>query len=152
MRRDRLQKPARLQEAMGLALKAIGIEMGPEELLIRACWKETLGERIAKVTKPDGLKRGRLFIVVEDPIWLHQLKMLSPQIIASLNERLKAPVVKEVYLRIGPLPHRGEKSPSPLRARPRLKKDEVERLLAKVQGFPWGEVIHRILKKAGEER
>lgn len=150
MSRDRLQKPARLQEAMGLALKGMGIEMGPEELLIRACWKEALGERIAKIAKPDGLKRGRLFVVVEDPVWLHQLKMLSPQIIASLNERLKAPVVKEVYLRIGPLPHRKEKPPSPSTSRPRLKKDEVERLLAKVQGLPWGEVIDRILRKAGE--
>lgn len=146
MSRKVLKDPTPLKEVLGQALKGMGMEMGPEGLLIRLSWEEVVGEQIARHAKPGGLQRGRLFVMVEDSIWLYHLSLLKSQIVASINERLKAPVVKEVYLKLGKLLHRRVKKPLP--PQPLLEEQELAVLLASVQGLSCAEVLRRLLQRA----
>jgi len=146
MNKKELKNPTLLKEVLGQALKRMGMEMGPEDLFIRLSWEEVVGEQIARHAKPGGLQRGRLFIVVEDSIWLYHLSLLKSQLAASFNERLKAPVVKEVYLKIGKLLHRHVKKPLP--PQPLLQEEELAVLLASVQELSCAEVIRRLLQRA----
>lgn len=135
-----------LQEVLRHALDGIGLRAGLVELSIRAIWDEVVGEQISRKARPDGFKGGRLYVLVEDSIWLHQLSLLKPRLIASLNERLGTALVKELYLRIGTLPPlSGEEAPpSP----PPIEAEVFEELLAPVRDLPCREAIRRLLHRA----
>lgn len=64
-------------------------------------WDSAVGEQIASHTKPVSLKSSVLTIEVDDPRWATQLKWLSSQVLAKLNEsNAESPVTKlEVRLK-----------------------------------------------------
>lgn len=149
------KRPVPLQEAIQHLLEGIGVPTGVEELRILACWDEVVGKQVSRRARPDGLKGGRLYVIVEDPIWLHQLSLLKPTLIASLNERLRFPVVKELYLKVGKLPSVLKKRDVPsLPPDPSIDVETLNALLAQVQDLPCEQVLRRLLSRVltGEKK
>lgn len=146
--REGSKGPVPVQEAIQHLLEGIGLHAGVEELRILACWDEVVGEQVGRRAKPDGLKGGRLYVIVEDPVWLHQLSLLKPTLIASLNERLGFPVVKELYLKVGKVPPALKKGSPSLPPDPSIEVETLDALLAQVRDLPCEEVLRRLLGRA----
>ncbi len=143
--------------------RAIGMEGPLRAVEVLRVWPRVVGHTMAEHARPVGLQRGTLLVHVTDSAWLHRLSMARRDIIRNVNDHLDGPAVKSVRLRIGPLEDApgGSRGPAALaadgraaarpaaRARPRPGSEDpaVGRALEPVKDLPFGEVVHRILRR-----
>ncbi len=64
-------------------------------------WGIMVGEPLSGVTRAKDFSRGRLRILVQDPVWGHHLSLMKPRIIERLNTQLGSGLVKEIYFQVG---------------------------------------------------
>jgi len=64
-------------------------------------WESSVGDSIAKHAVPDTIKGGRLTLMVDGPVWMNQLSMMAPDIIAKVNAALGKEEVTELRFRAG---------------------------------------------------
>jgi len=64
-------------------------------------WGITVGEPLSMVTRAQDFNRGRLRVLVQDPVWGHHLSLMKPQIIEKINIGLKNNLVKDIYFQVG---------------------------------------------------
>ena len=64
-------------------------------------WGIMVGRPLSEVTQARDFNRGRLRVMVQDPVWGHHLSLMKPKIIASLNARMGNCLVKEIYFQVG---------------------------------------------------
>ncbi|MBF0241147.1 MAG: DUF721 domain-containing protein [Desulfamplus sp.] len=64
-------------------------------------WSTTVGDAIAKETKPGAFKDGNLIVHVSSSVWMQQLKYLKKDIIDKLNKYLNANMVRDIIFKIG---------------------------------------------------
>lgn len=69
--------------------------------LARAVWNSAVGKRLAGLTRPIDLIRGRLVVEVEDDIWQRQLFTLRDQILAKIEEVAGPGLVTGLEFRVG---------------------------------------------------
>jgi len=66
-------------------------------------WGILVGETLTGVTQAKDFNRGRLRVLVQDPVWAHHLSLMKPQIIEKLNLKLGRSLIKEIYFQVGEL-------------------------------------------------
>lgn len=130
-------------------LRALGLERPLKVASLESLWPEVVGGEVAERTRPGPFSRGRLTVLVTDSVWLQQLSMLKPRLIAALNERLGEPLLQDLFFRVETLsraavpPHAPPspplEPPSPL---------ILDAYLAPVQDLPCEPVLSRILRRA----
>ncbi|MCX5724857.1 MAG: DciA family protein [Nitrospirae bacterium] len=91
--------------------RRLGLESKLLESRLRRDWVSIVGEPIASNTWPDQIRYKKLYLLVHNSVWLHQLTFLKPTLIQKLNQVAGADVVTDIVLRIGELP---EAEPAPL--------------------------------------
>ena len=96
------QKFTSLQEAMGRTLNQLGLGVSWATVTIHRAWSEVVGEEVARRSQPGLFKNGRLQVTVSNAVWVQQLTMLKPTILASLEAHLGSPVVRELFFTVGP--------------------------------------------------
>jgi predicted nucleic acid-binding Zn ribbon protein len=68
---------------------------------IQTAWPNLVGAPIAAHTRPGGFERGRLYIYVDNAVWLNELSRYNrPQMLKKLQARF--PHIKELILRLDP--------------------------------------------------
>lgn len=67
---------------------------------IRKIWKETVGDKAAKHSKPTSIRKGRMTILVDNSAWLYELNMGKERIIDFLNLKLEKKI-EEIRFKIG---------------------------------------------------
>ncbi len=67
-------------------------------------WPDIAGEPIASHTRPDQIKFKKLYLVVENSVWLQHLTFLKPELIAKINEAAGSAMIMDVVLRVGQIP------------------------------------------------
>lgn len=67
---------------------------------IEALWNKCVTKTAARHTKIYSLKKGKLYINIENPAWLYELRTRKRQIIAKLN-KVSGNKIKEVFFRVG---------------------------------------------------
>lgn len=97
------QRFTSLQEAMGRILDQLGLGVSWATVAIHRAWSEVVGEEVARRSQPGLFKNGRLQVTVSDAVWVQQLTMLKPTILASLEAYLGSPVVRELFFTVGTL-------------------------------------------------
>lgn len=99
----------------GLA-RRLGLESKLLESRLRRDWVSIVGEPIASNTWPDQIRYKKLYLLVHNSVWLHQLTFLKPTLIQKLNQVAGSEVVTDIVLKIGELPEadRAPASPEPL--------------------------------------
>ena len=78
-----------LMRELGLEERATGWRAVSE-------WPALAGERIARRTRATGFRDGVLSVEVEGSAWMHELGLLSRDLVRRVNEHLGANVVREV--------------------------------------------------------
>jgi len=95
----------------GLA-RRLGLESKLLENRLRRDWRSVVGEPIASNTWPDQIRYKKLYLLVHNSVWLHQLTFLKPSLIHKLNGVAGMELITDIVLRVGELPEAGHRSAS----------------------------------------
>ena len=87
----------------GLA-RRLGLESKLLESRLRRDWVSIVGEPIASNTWPDQIRYKKLYLLVHNSVWLHQLQFLKPALIHKLNIVAGGEFVTDIVLRVGEIP------------------------------------------------
>jgi predicted nucleic acid-binding Zn ribbon protein len=85
------------------------------ELLV-PFWQKAAGRGIAENSKPVQFEAGTLTLETTCPTWAIQLRMMTDEIRASINNYLRAPMVKKIRVQISS--KLGQREPEAIQARP----------------------------------
>jgi predicted nucleic acid-binding Zn ribbon protein len=152
-----------LGEALLDVARALGMEGPLRAVEILRVWPRAVGRTVAEHARPVGLQGGMLLVHVTDSAWFHRLSMGRRDIVRNVNDHLDTPAVKSLRLRIGPLEDApgGSRAPAALAADgkaagspapyghpgPAPEDPAVGRALDPVKDLPFGDVVHRILRR-----
>ena len=89
----------------GLA-RRLGLESKLLESRLRRDWISIVGEPTASNTWPDQIRYKKLYLLVHNSVWLHQLTFLKPTLLHKLNSVAGGKLVTEIVLRVGEIPSR----------------------------------------------
>lgn len=94
-------------------VRRLGLESKLFEGRLRRDWVSIVGEPIASNTWPDQIRYKKLYLVVHNSVWLHQLTFLKPTLLHKLNSEPGGEFVADIVLRVGELPEAGRVSALP---------------------------------------
>ncbi len=96
---------SRKAAGIGGILQGLLLQRGMSERLreYRAwqVWNEVVGPQIAAHAQPCGIRDGVLEVKVDQPVWMQQLQLLKPKLLARLNECLGGAIFRDLFLRRG---------------------------------------------------
>lgn len=131
-RRPRMKHAVSAGALIEKLLRERGFEGKLREYRAWQVWDEVVGPQIASRARPVRIRDGVLEVRVNQPVWMQQLQLMKPKILARLNERLEGAAIRDLYLRRGKVdPADGsaqEKSPSSRLPPPPLSAEEEERI------------------------
>ena len=78
-----------------------GMEAKLLEWRLRRHWPEIAGEQIASHTRPDQIRFKKLYLIVENSVWLQQLTFLKPTLLEKINQEAGSQFVSDIILRVG---------------------------------------------------
>ena len=84
-----------IQETLEKVLKGFNIK-DLASIKIFAVWDRITGEKLAAHCQPVRISRGILYVEVDDPIWLAQVKYMKADIQAKIAETLQKEAIKDV--------------------------------------------------------
>jgi len=123
-----LKKPVSVSQLLGELLARQGMEEKLEEYRVWLVWEACVGPQIAAQARPLRLRDEVLEVRVSQPVWMQQLQLLKPQLLAKINQRLEGAILKDIYLKRGSLKSEPDESGAlpPLRWR-QMALDDTER-------------------------
>ena len=62
-------------------------------------WDKIVGKQIATRARPLRLRKGVLEVAVDHPVWMQQLQMMKPQILAKIQDEVPSAGITDLYLR-----------------------------------------------------
>ncbi|SPP64531.1 DUF721 domain-containing protein [Nitrospira lenta] len=93
--------------------KQLGLETRLVEVRIQQQWPALVGEPIGSHTWPVQIRFHKLYLLVENSVWLQQLTFLKPALLAKLNAEAGSELLTDIVLRVGEIPSR-ETEPAPV--------------------------------------
>jgi len=96
-------------------------------------WNEVVGPQIAAHAQPAKIRDGVLDVRVDQAVWMQQLQLMKPKILARLNERLGAEVIRDIFWRRGRVeqpPVAAEPGSPPLPPLPAEEMARIEEIVA----------------------
>lgn len=85
-----------IREAILGFFKAAGMRERFDENLAIAFWDVCVGKEIARHTDPQKVKKGIIFVKVDNDVWRNELLFFKHQIIQKLNEKIGKKVIQEI--------------------------------------------------------
>lgn len=113
MNRPRLRRPARAGELLGDLQRNLGVAERLQQYRIWQIWDEVVGPQTASHARPLRIRDNTLEVRVDHPVWMQQLQLLKPRLIARLNERIAPAAIADIYWRRGDLPPAMSPPPPP---------------------------------------
>jgi len=134
-----------------MTLHRLGLDVGMANVVVHRVWSHVVGEEVARRSHPGLLRNGRLQVTVSDAVWLQQLTMLKPAILASLESHLGSRAVRDIFFTVGTCPNAAAR-PEPASQghsdppSPELE-ERLTQVLEPVRDSECREVLARILRK-----
>jgi predicted nucleic acid-binding Zn ribbon protein len=88
-----------LHEAIKGLTGDLGITRKLREFSIVTSWEEIVGAQIGKVTKPQRVEKGVLFVAVKSAPWRAELSLRRREIVHKVNEKVGAKVLVDIQFR-----------------------------------------------------
>ena len=92
---------ASVGEVLATLARRYGLQSKLFESNLTERWPEVAGETIAAHTRPDGIRFKRLYLLVENSVWLQQLTFFKPSLLEKVNAAAGKPLVTDIVLRVG---------------------------------------------------
>lgn len=86
---------------LGSLARRLGLGTKLVEYKLQHRWEDIAGAAIAAHTRPDAIRFKRLYLLVEDSVWLQQLTFLKPALIERINASAGQTVLADIVLRVG---------------------------------------------------
>ena len=142
--------PSKCADVLQGTLQGLGLGRVIRHLALVRAWDRAIAPRVRERAAVEDFRDGRLYLCVEDPIWLHELHMLRHKLKTVLNEEVGESMVDEIVLRIGrPSPRTTPVMPDPRVKRARAAPTEAEarvlQLLAPLKDLPCRDALERLL-------
>ena len=144
--------PSKCADVLQGALPGLGLGRVLHHLSLLRAWERAIAPRVRERATVEDFRDGRLYLCVEDPIWLHQLHMLRHKLKTILNEEVGDSVVGEIVLRIG----RTSRSSTLRTLSPRVERRRavpagaearVQELLTPVKDLPCRDALERLISR-----
>ncbi len=74
------------------------------EYRLQTNWPEVVGEVLAAHTSPSRIKFRKLYITVENSMWLHQLTFLKGSILEKIHSAIGQDLLTDIVFRVGEIP------------------------------------------------
>lgn len=150
MKRDGFPSP--VSEVLDRIFSRRGIDKKMKEMSVLKLWKEVVGKKINKHTYPFSVKKGKLFVRVDNSGWLVQLTYLKDKIMAELNKKEGGKLINDIYFWLGEIKKSSEeKAKKPLPTErvklERAELDEIEERLKGVKDKALHQILGRVLIK-----
>ncbi|MFO0705823.1 MAG: DUF721 domain-containing protein [Nitrospira sp.] len=87
----------------GLA-KRLGLETRLVELRIQQRWPDIVGQPMGSHTWPAQIRFKKLYLLVENSVWLQQLTFLKPSLVTRINEEAGMELITDIAFRVGEIP------------------------------------------------
>ncbi|MBU8922807.1 MAG: DUF721 domain-containing protein [Bacteroidales bacterium] len=78
--------------------RAMGLESRIEAVRLRAEWVEVVGETVAARCRPGDVHEGTLFVMVENNVWMQEIRFHQDRIIRRIRERFPGLGVRGIRL------------------------------------------------------
>ncbi len=85
-----------IKETLSKVLKGYGRSGDLEAYKVYSLWDELVGQKIAQHATPVRIKDHVLFVEVDDPLWLSQMKYMKGDVLGKIDVRIKRGVLKDV--------------------------------------------------------
>lgn len=113
MKKDR--QPLPIGKVVDAMFRKIPAPQNADYLSIYRTWKQTVGDNIARNSRPEGIRAGVLFVGVSNSVWMQELSFLKKKIIEKINENLSGNRIKDIRFKISDFSMQSpEKEPEPL--------------------------------------
>ena len=77
-----------IKDVLPKVLSSLGIKEGVERRKAILVWDKVVGREIRNHTKPRYVRGKKIWVDVDDPIWIQQLSFLKPKILKKLNREI----------------------------------------------------------------
>lgn len=150
--------PSSVGEVLERLFNKLSLDKKLKEVNALKLWEEVTGEKISQHSLPLFVRKGNLFVRVDNSGWLTQLTYLKHEIISELNERLGGESIKNIYFRLGEVKKKRKRETKVARVKIDLEKEELARIKEKLKGVKnksLQPILSRILikdKKIKKER
>lgn len=91
----------RLGEVLQKSLSRMELASRLDEYGVWPIWNDVVGKTVARNAQPEKIRNGTLFVKVSSPVWMQQLQFMKDLIGEKLNQRLRAPLVKNIFFVVG---------------------------------------------------
>jgi len=91
--------PKPIADAISSTLHDLGLQQQIKQYEVLAVWETIVGEQIAKVTAPQRIDDGKLFVHVFRAPWRNELIFLKKDIIAKINAAFHEQIVRDIIFR-----------------------------------------------------
>jgi hypothetical protein len=90
-----------------------------QEYRVWEVWEEAVGHLVARKARPSRIHRGKLFVIVSNSAYLQELQFYKVRIKEAVNQKLGAPLVKDIFFALGQVRDTAlQPAPTPRRALP----------------------------------
>jgi predicted nucleic acid-binding Zn ribbon protein len=89
-------------------------------------WEEAVGKLVARKAQPTKIQRGKLFVAVSNSAYLQEMQFYKAHIRDAVNQRLGAPVVKDIFFVLGRVQDSAARPEPPPPRRPLPPYQELE--------------------------
>lgn len=91
-----MKRPYELGTVINKVLRDLHIEKKVYQSQALVVWNEAVGEKISKISKPERVVNGKLFVRVDSPSWRIELIHLKGSIIKRLNTRIGVDAITDI--------------------------------------------------------
>jgi len=148
-----MRKAAPVGQLIESLLRSRGMDAKVREYHTWKIWDEAVGPQIASQARPVRIRDGVLEVRVAQPVWMQQLQLLKPKILARLNDHLTDATIRDIFLRRGkvePAQNAADESGTRRRRLPELSAEErqaIEETLTDLADAELKEALGRVLSR-----
>ena len=95
-----MKKFKNIKDILERIAKKTGLEVKLKEAKIFEVWSKEVGEKISNHTVPERLVKCKLYVKVDNNVWMNQLTFLKKDIINKLNKAIGEDLIKDIYFKL----------------------------------------------------
>lgn len=85
-----------ISEVLEKVIKKYKPDTDLEAYRVFSMWNDIVGPKIGEHTKPLKIKEKILYVIVDDPLWLAQIKYIKQDVLKKLCDNIKNNVFKDI--------------------------------------------------------
>lgn len=99
-----MRQPAAAGALLENLVQGLGIAGRLQQYQAWQVWDAVVGPQVAAHARPSRIRDGVLEVRVDQAVWMQQLQLLKPKILAALEQRLGAGIIRDIFWRHGAIP------------------------------------------------